>query len=67
MILLSPKIDITYNNKTKQILDISLSKHQSVSEWVSLFVCSLTPPKRRTPATWILRDDIPLGMQNVLG
>ena len=36
---------------------ISLSKHQSVSEWVSewvsefvcVFICSLTPPKRWTP------------------
>ena len=31
---------------------ISLSKHhQSVSEWVSLFGCSLTPLKRQTPVT----------------
>ena len=25
---------------------------QWVSKWVGVFVCSLTPPKRRTPARW---------------
>ena len=25
---------------------------QWVNEWVSVFVCSLTPPKRQTPARW---------------
>ena len=34
---------------------------QWVSEWVSVFVCSLTPPKRRTPATWNFEGWSPLG------
>ena len=42
---------------------ISLSKHQSVSELICLsvylFGCSLTLPKRRNPASRILRDDSP--------
>ena len=37
-------------------IEISLSKHQSVSEWVCLsvclFGCSLTHPKRQTPVSW---------------
>ena len=36
---------------------------QWVSECVCLFVCSLTPPKRRTPASW---EMIPLGIGKVL-
>ena len=47
-------------NKVKTII-ISLSKHQSVSEWVSVFVCSLTPPKRRTPTSWNFEGWFPLG------
>ena len=34
----------------------------SVSELVSLFVCSLTPPKRGTPTSWNFERWFPLGL-----
>ena len=37
------------------------STRLSVSEFVCLFVCSITPPKRRTPATSNLEGWLPLG------
>ena len=38
-------------------LNFYLSIKAPVCQWVCLFVCSLTPPKRRTQRAEILRDD----------